>query len=39
MKAWGGQGGVDQRYGWVPEPRHFRDTTIQQMQLKVLAHE
>jgi hypothetical protein len=30
---------LGQRYGWVPEPRHFHDTTIQQMQLKVLAHE
>jgi hypothetical protein len=31
---------VDYRTGsWVPEPRHFRDTTIQQMQLKVLAHQ
>jgi hypothetical protein len=29
---------LGQRYGWVPEPRHFRDTTIQQMQLRVLAH-
>lgn len=30
---------LGQRYGWVPEPRHFRDTTIQRMQLRVLAHE
>jgi len=30
---------LGERYCWVPEPHHFRDTTIQQMQLRVLAHE
>lgn len=30
---------LGQRRGWVPEPRHFRDATIQRMQRKVLAHE
>lgn len=23
---------LDRRYGWVPEPRHFRDTADQQLQ-------
>lgn len=39
LKAEGGQGGVGQRHGGAPEPRHVRDTTIQEMQLKGLAHE
>jgi hypothetical protein len=30
---------LGQRYGWVPELRYFRTTTIQLMQLKVLTHE
>lgn len=30
---------VSQRYGWMHEPRHFRDTTTQQVQQGVLACE
>lgn len=30
---------LGQRYGWMPEPSHFRDTTIQRMQPGVVAHE
>ena len=30
---------LGQRYGCVPEPRYFRETTIQRMQPRVLAHE
>lgn len=30
---------LGQRYGWVTDPGHSRDTTIQQRQRSVLAHE